>query len=320
MRWGTTTTWASCCSCTGSRARCPSAGPHPRCARGGGVVAAGVQGMHLCPGNGSVSGAHARDGLTGAVRLHVSVPLATPPHRHTATPPHRQDEVITPPIPYAWSMWYMGYGPGDRLQTTLQVAPLNVSYFLQTAAPGQLCPLAAWSAYWTLRTHGIPTHRCGAVSVWHPTASCLLRQGAVTDRRNGTHTHTHIHTRPCPVDTLLATAASAHAAAAVCRNLTLEGLCSGMLDAQYGAAAASIIRSRLMEHPLRLVINKHWESKVDGELLSARAPAARGTCSSHARRGRGRPGPTRCPVPRCGPRLQVAGRRPRRRFWLCRST
>eukprot|EP00775_Hariotina_reticulata_P006257 gene6257-6495_t len=70
-----------------------------------------------------------------------------------------EDEVITPPIPHSWSMWYMGYGPQDQLQTTLNVVDLNVTYLLAVSPPGQLCPLAAWAAYWTLRTHGIPVDR-----------------------------------------------------------------------------------------------------------------------------------------------------------------
>lgn len=70
-----------------------------------------------------------------------------------------QDELITPPIPHSWSMWYMGYGPGDKLQTTLNIVNYNVSYFLKTAEPGQICPMAAWSAYWTMRTHAIPVTR-----------------------------------------------------------------------------------------------------------------------------------------------------------------
>lgn len=52
------------------------------------------------------------------------------------------------------------------------------------------------------------------------------------------------------------------------RNLTLEAACSGALDAQYGRAAAAIIRSRLMEHPARLAINAIWDSKVDGEQVA----------------------------------------------------
>jgi hypothetical protein len=48
------------------------------------------------------------------------------------------------------------------------------------------------------------------------------------------------------------------------RNLTLEAACSGALDAQYGRAAAAVIRSRLMEHPARLAINALWDNKVDG--------------------------------------------------------
>jgi hypothetical protein len=77
-----------------------------------------------------------------------------------------QDEVITPPIPHSWSMWYMGYGPGNKLQHTLDVVSYNVSYLLQTAEPGQLCPIAAWGAYWTMRTHAIPVDRCVRVSKW----------------------------------------------------------------------------------------------------------------------------------------------------------
>lgn len=57
-------------------------------------------------------------------------------------------------------MWYMGYGPSHQLQTTLNVVDLNITYFLHAAEPGQLCPLAAWAAYWTMRTHSIPVTRC----------------------------------------------------------------------------------------------------------------------------------------------------------------
>jgi hypothetical protein len=56
------------------------------------------------------------------------------------------------------------------------------------------------------------------------------------------------------------------------RNLTLEAACSLALDAQYGPAAAAIIRSRLMEHPARLTINALWDSKVDGELHCTEVP------------------------------------------------
>lgn len=57
----------------------------------------------------------------------------------------------------------MGYGPSDTLQTTLNVVALNVSFLLHSAEPGQLCPMAAWSAYWTMRTHAIPVDRCVGV-------------------------------------------------------------------------------------------------------------------------------------------------------------
>lgn len=70
-----------------------------------------------------------------------------------------QDEIITPPIPHSWSMWFMGYGPDKTLQRTIDVMNLNVTYLLATAPPGQACPLSAWSSYWALRTHGIPVQR-----------------------------------------------------------------------------------------------------------------------------------------------------------------
>lgn len=54
-----------------------------------------------------------------------------------------------------------------------------------------------------------------------------------------------------------------------CRNVTLEKQCDAMLDAQYGSAAADMIRkSQLMEHPLRLVVNGEWDKQVDGEILA----------------------------------------------------
>lgn len=69
-------------------------------------------------------------------------------------------------------MWWMGYCPTDKMQRTLEVLPLNVSQLLQGWPGGgsgsggdggelarEACPLAAWAAYWTLRTHGIPTER-----------------------------------------------------------------------------------------------------------------------------------------------------------------
>jgi hypothetical protein len=70
-----------------------------------------------------------------------------------------QDEIITPPIPHSWSMWYMGYGPEQNMQRSIDVVNYNITYFLGTALPNQACPLTAWNAYWTLRTHGIPTVR-----------------------------------------------------------------------------------------------------------------------------------------------------------------
>jgi len=54
----------------------------------------------------------------------------------------------------------MGYAPSRKLQRPLNVVNLNVTYFLHAAEPGQLCPLAAWAAYWTMRTHAIPVTRC----------------------------------------------------------------------------------------------------------------------------------------------------------------
>jgi hypothetical protein len=56
-------------------------------------------------------------------------------------------------------MWYMGYGPEKDMQRSIDVVNYNITYFMGTALPNQACPLAAWNAYWTLRTHGIPTVR-----------------------------------------------------------------------------------------------------------------------------------------------------------------
>lgn len=54
----------------------------------------------------------------------------------------------------------MGYGPGNQLQHTLNVMQYNITYLLQTAPPGELCPMAAWAAYWGMRSHAIPVTRC----------------------------------------------------------------------------------------------------------------------------------------------------------------
>ncbi|KIY96839.1 hypothetical protein MNEG_11123 [Monoraphidium neglectum] len=59
----------------------------------------------------------------------------------------------------SWTTYYMGLGPSDKLQYTLHVTPFNVTQLIDTAPPSQACPLLAWAAYWTLRTHGIPTDR-----------------------------------------------------------------------------------------------------------------------------------------------------------------
>ena len=88
----------------------------------------------------------------------------------------------------AWSMWFMGYGPGDQgVQRTLELAVGNATFWEQgagdamggpagngavtevpttTAAawspPDQpsrqlsACPLAAWSAHWLMLSHGVP--------------------------------------------------------------------------------------------------------------------------------------------------------------------
>lgn len=96
----------------------------------------------------------------------------------------------------AWSMWFMGYGPGDQgVQRTLELASGNASYWEGAAGDagggpagngaerrgpprddgeregrraaaaaggaattGELssCPLAAWSAHWLMLSHGVP--------------------------------------------------------------------------------------------------------------------------------------------------------------------
>jgi hypothetical protein len=53
---------------------------------------------------------------------------------------------------------------------------------------------------------------------------------------------------------------------AACRRPGLEKNCQGVLDGQYGPAAAELIRtSGLLEQPIRLVINRQWDDKIDGE-------------------------------------------------------
>jgi len=91
----------------------------------------------------------------------------------------------------------MGYGPSHELQTTLNVVDLNITYFLHAAEPGQLCPLAAWAAYWTMRTHSIPVTRCArplqhllldstkhtVQTGWKPPAQCAWLNPAMTCSR-----------------------------------------------------------------------------------------------------------------------------------------
>jgi hypothetical protein len=107
-------------------------------------------------------------GSAGALALQTAllrVPLSSAGAMHrvfnvSAAPCNcLQDEIITPPIPHSWSMWYMGYGPEKDMQRSIDVVNYNITYFMGTALPNQACPLAAWNAYWTLRTHGIPTVR-----------------------------------------------------------------------------------------------------------------------------------------------------------------
>ncbi|WIA31646.1 hypothetical protein OEZ86_002526 [Tetradesmus obliquus] len=101
-----------------------------------------------------------------------------------------RDEIITPPIPHSWSMWYMGYGPEKELQRSIDVVNYNITYFMGTALPNQVCPLAAWNAYWTLRTHGIPTVRnttlekhCAGVldAEYGPTAANMIRNAGLME-------------------------------------------------------------------------------------------------------------------------------------------
>jgi hypothetical protein len=127
----------------------------------------------------------------------------------------QKDELITPPIPHSWSMYFMGYSPAEGLQVTLSVTPLNVTRELAAATPGQECVLSAWAAYWAARTHNVMAPR-----------------------------------RP-----------------------ELEAACASMLDAQYGARGAALLRqSGLLANPVRLVVNRAWDERVDGEWKMPRAP------------------------------------------------
>lgn len=81
-----------------------------------------------------------------------------------------------------------------------------------------------------------------------------------------------------PFNTL--TTGSGLAGCMLCRNLTLEAACSSALDAQYGRAAAAIIRSRLIEHPARLAINALWDAKVDGKPFRP-CTASVACCTTH---------------------------------------
>eukprot|EP00878_Enallax_costatus_P043978 GHUV01052108.1.p1 GENE.GHUV01052108.1~~GHUV01052108.1.p1 ORF type:complete len:123 (+),score=24.33 GHUV01052108.1:242-610(+) len=87
-------------------------------------------------------------------------------------------------------MWFMGYGPGNALQRTIDIMNYNVTYLLATATSGQACPLAAWSAYWTLRTHGVPVDRnptlekkCDAMldAQYGPTAAGMIRKSQLME-------------------------------------------------------------------------------------------------------------------------------------------
>jgi hypothetical protein len=70
------------------------------------------------------------------------------------------DEVITPPMPHTWTMWHLATAPKTELQnSTLSIMNYNITHLLHTTPPHEACPLRAWTAYWTMRTHGIPTRR-----------------------------------------------------------------------------------------------------------------------------------------------------------------
>eukprot|EP00882_Tetradesmus_deserticola_P022210 GHRQ01024103.1.p1 GENE.GHRQ01024103.1~~GHRQ01024103.1.p1 ORF type:complete len:287 (+),score=92.86 GHRQ01024103.1:2155-3015(+) len=101
-----------------------------------------------------------------------------------------RDEIITPPIPHSWSMWFMGYGPEANLLRSIDVVNYNITYFMGTALPNQACPLAAWNAYWTMRTHGIPTVRnttlekhCASMldAEYGPTAANMIRNAGLME-------------------------------------------------------------------------------------------------------------------------------------------
>ena len=52
----------------------------------------------------------------------------------------------------------------------------------------------------------------------------------------------------------------------LCRRPRLEAACESMLAAQYGLDGARLIKEwGLMEHPVRLTVNKKWEERNNGE-------------------------------------------------------
>jgi hypothetical protein len=141
--WCTTTPLARRCCSTALRGRSAWAAARPRCAPGR-RWAGRRWGPWVRPG-GAPEPAVARQpgpclrvcGLQGP-KCIAKAPRRPPPARRPGPgarrgppasdaglqptpPPSAQDELITPPLPIAWSMWWMGYGPTDRVQHTLEV-------------------------------------------------------------------------------------------------------------------------------------------------------------------------------------------------------
>lgn len=73
--------------------------------------------------------------------LHVA------PTRCPHLPPQLPtDEVITPPIPIKWSMWYMGYGPNGAMQRSLELSFTNITQLAESERVSAAVPACACAA------------------------------------------------------------------------------------------------------------------------------------------------------------------------------
>jgi hypothetical protein len=65
--------------------------------------------------------------------LAVAQHLHETPTRCPHPPPQLPtDEVITPPIPIKWSMWYMGYAPNGAMQRSLELTFTNITQLVES--------------------------------------------------------------------------------------------------------------------------------------------------------------------------------------------